>query len=293
MADKQIHELTLVNRSGLNPGTSFAIVKDTNRSTADQDVRVPIEDFEGLKNNLAATTAPGVSNDGTQGYAVGSKWIDVLNNTAYFCLDASTGAALWQEVGAGGGGGAFNPVEAEMLMRRTASAAAAGGSAGPAIIDPDTFISAHMVEKETVEFSGVADVDIAFDGTKKTTIILFDFTVETVPSNGFLEARSGGSHYSAYTFYGSWISSNYWNSSTGSGQVSFPYVGYVGNHYRGWVMFRGGSNRWLTAGGHYLANSYGGLMSFGMQCNTSVDGIGFDFASGAITGKYRHYESNL
>jgi hypothetical protein len=45
--------------------------------------------------NMAATEAPGVSADGVAGYAVGSKWIDVTADTAYICVDASTGAALW------------------------------------------------------------------------------------------------------------------------------------------------------------------------------------------------------
>jgi hypothetical protein len=52
-----------------------------------------------------ATVAPGVSNDNTEGYHVGSIWVDVTADTAYICVDASTGAAVWDEVGAGGGGG--------------------------------------------------------------------------------------------------------------------------------------------------------------------------------------------
>jgi len=39
---------------------------------------------------------------------VGSMWVDVTGDKIYFCLDASVGAAVWQEVGAGGGGGILN-----------------------------------------------------------------------------------------------------------------------------------------------------------------------------------------
>lgn len=56
------------------------------------------------KNKDDATVAPAVSNDNTEGYEVGSRWTDVTNDKVYFALDVSTGAAIWQEVGAGGGG---------------------------------------------------------------------------------------------------------------------------------------------------------------------------------------------
>jgi len=47
--------------------------------------------------NLAGTTAPTVNNDGTEGYAVGSRWTDATNDKDYVCTDASTGAAVWIE----------------------------------------------------------------------------------------------------------------------------------------------------------------------------------------------------
>lgn len=55
---------------------------------------VPIE-AGGIKNNLAATTAPLVTNDGTQGYSTGSRWIDIVGEESYICLKATTGAAKW------------------------------------------------------------------------------------------------------------------------------------------------------------------------------------------------------
>ena len=60
-----------------------------------------------LFNNLAATVAPAVTNDGTEDYVIGSRWIDVTNDNTYTCVDNTTGAAVWvQENGAGGGGAA-------------------------------------------------------------------------------------------------------------------------------------------------------------------------------------------
>jgi len=65
-------------------------------------------DFVGTnvkKNKYDGTVAPTTSNDSTQGYSVASIWVDVVANTAYICVDASVGAALWDEAGGGGGGG--------------------------------------------------------------------------------------------------------------------------------------------------------------------------------------------
>jgi len=51
-----------------------------------------------LKHNYAATVAPAVTDDSGDGYAVGSRWIDVSADQAYVCLDASVGAAVWKQV---------------------------------------------------------------------------------------------------------------------------------------------------------------------------------------------------
>jgi len=48
--------------------------------------------------NLAATVAPTVNDDVTAGYDVGSKWLDTTADTAYICLDSTTGAAVWSSI---------------------------------------------------------------------------------------------------------------------------------------------------------------------------------------------------
>jgi len=50
--------------------------------------------------NLTATTNPGVSNDNTEGYTVGSSWFNVASGRIFDAVDVSTGAAVWVE-GAG------------------------------------------------------------------------------------------------------------------------------------------------------------------------------------------------
>jgi hypothetical protein len=46
-------------------------------------------------NKYDATSAPTVDDDSSQGYLVGSEWIDVINGQAYKCVDGSVGAAVW------------------------------------------------------------------------------------------------------------------------------------------------------------------------------------------------------
>lgn len=56
-----------------------------------------------IKTNLTATTAPGVGDDSSAGYSVGSYWIDVTGDRFYICVDASVGAAVWSSGGVADG----------------------------------------------------------------------------------------------------------------------------------------------------------------------------------------------
>jgi hypothetical protein len=59
-----------------------------------------------IKTNLAASTAPAVTDDGTAGYSVGSRWLDTAADKEYVCLDITTGAAVWIETTQTGSAGA-------------------------------------------------------------------------------------------------------------------------------------------------------------------------------------------
>jgi len=53
-----------------------------------------------------ATTNPTSSNDATEGWDVGSRWVNTTNGTVWFAVNVSTGAAVWKDVTstvAGGG----------------------------------------------------------------------------------------------------------------------------------------------------------------------------------------------
>lgn len=50
------------------------------------------------KNKVDGTTAPTSTDDTGSGYAPGSIWVDITNDNAYVCLDATSTAAVWERV---------------------------------------------------------------------------------------------------------------------------------------------------------------------------------------------------
>lgn len=65
--------------------------------------RVGAGSYTVLQDNLLAVVGPTSSSDSSLGYSVGSLWVDVVARQIYFCADASVGAAVWRQIGAGGG----------------------------------------------------------------------------------------------------------------------------------------------------------------------------------------------
>jgi len=65
--------------------------------TSSQSVAIlaPEDNVLGIKDNFLATTAPVIGNDQTQGYSVGSRWINSSTGLTYICTSAATGAAVW------------------------------------------------------------------------------------------------------------------------------------------------------------------------------------------------------
>ena len=48
------------------------------------------------------TSAPGASDDETDGHAVGTVWVDTTNDRAYIAVDVTEDAAVWRLIGGGG-----------------------------------------------------------------------------------------------------------------------------------------------------------------------------------------------
>jgi hypothetical protein len=69
-----------------------------NLSTSLSGYLPPVHGGTGGKNNLAATSNPVVTNDFTQGYAVGSLWENVSTGRVFICVGNTTGSAVWREL---------------------------------------------------------------------------------------------------------------------------------------------------------------------------------------------------
>jgi hypothetical protein len=85
--------------------------------------------------NYDAVVPPTISNDHSQGYAVGSMWINRATNVAYICLNPTLNNANWQVIGAGSQGatgatGAQGPT-GPTGTPGTAANTGATGSTGP------------------------------------------------------------------------------------------------------------------------------------------------------------------
>lgn len=59
--------------------------------------RTGLNTFEARRHNAAAS-APDASNDSSEGYGVGSIWLDTRENVLWFCAQATAGNASWREL---------------------------------------------------------------------------------------------------------------------------------------------------------------------------------------------------
>lgn len=48
--------------------------------------------------STVTATSPGVGNDSSQGYQVGSQWTNTATGTIYQCVDVTVGAAVWKQI---------------------------------------------------------------------------------------------------------------------------------------------------------------------------------------------------
>lgn len=79
-----------------------ATAVDANLQSSIGDLIVFLSDyFPNIVCNFAGDAAPTVDDDETLGYSGLSLWLDTVAPAAYVCLDASTGAAVWQQLGGG------------------------------------------------------------------------------------------------------------------------------------------------------------------------------------------------
>lgn len=60
--------------------------------------QVGLSEVQNIKSNFAATSSPSSTNDNTQGYTVGSLWVNTSAGTVYICVDSTTTNAIWKQL---------------------------------------------------------------------------------------------------------------------------------------------------------------------------------------------------
>ena len=77
-----------------NANKEYNITYDANGDIV-RDSSAPVDpNFTGQKNNLLGTAAPNSTNDSSDGYSVGSRW--VFGAEIYMCVSSVDTAAIWQ-----------------------------------------------------------------------------------------------------------------------------------------------------------------------------------------------------
>jgi hypothetical protein len=74
----------------------------TNNPHTVTKAQVDLGEVPNLKVKLDATVDPTATDDNTQGYAIGSRWVNVTDDKEFVCLDATTNTAVWTETTGGG-----------------------------------------------------------------------------------------------------------------------------------------------------------------------------------------------
>ena len=111
----------------------------------------------GVQNNFSATTNPGVGDDAADGYAVGSRWVNVTTDTEYVCLDATNGAAVWREVLNSASGGTLSPLTAAADDKLFVFKTSNSDAPGPVTVS-DALTAAKAVISEPAGVTGADQI---------------------------------------------------------------------------------------------------------------------------------------
>lgn len=104
-----------------------------NRSLAQVKSDLALNNVQNTKHNFAASAVPTTSDDGTQGYSIGSLWLWAAFGLAYICTSATTSLATWRRIDAG-----VNSVFGTAPIQVNGGPDGSGGSSYTTSIDPAT-----------------------------------------------------------------------------------------------------------------------------------------------------------
>ena len=176
---------------------------DTMQFTLKNDAGSTLFSFNLPLFKLDATTAPVVGDDDADGYVAGSLWADLTNDKAYICTDNGTGAAVWQEIGAGGGGTAASTTEVltgtDAAKFGTPDSIAALWEKGTDVISAGTI---SLGEGRVFHITGtttITDIDFATAKDGREAVLIFDdvlilthdFTTLKLPTGANITTAAG------------------------------------------------------------------------------------------------------
>ena len=89
--------MTAKNITDLKAAIAANIEDNTTAEITPADVRTQMTNIvDSMSVVLTRVVAPGIADDSAHGCVVGTVWIDTVTGTAYRCVDASVGAAVWK-----------------------------------------------------------------------------------------------------------------------------------------------------------------------------------------------------
>lgn len=196
----------------------------------------------GPYDNFDAITEPGLSNDSTQGYGYGSKWIDTTSSIAWILVDPTPGAALWQRISdVPGPTGPVGPPAVGAYQRYEYTA----------IDDQTLFNGSHVPGFVDVYYNGIKLQPSDYDDTNASWIVLnnpanggdaVELVAWEVASISQLTGPTGSTGITGVTgptgpaATGAYVRHEFVASS---GQTTFSvpyYIGFVDVYYNGTLL---------------------------------------------------------